>query len=217
MLGIYQKHCLSWANDNILDGTTSDDIIDGLGGNDTINGGDGNDTISGGDGNDFIDGGAGSDTINAGDGDDIVVYDAADDPANIDGGNGTDMILFTNGDWFEFDITAHGFELIGERYMDGTDEVTDVYDANLFLQEERRLHADGYYTLTTFDYYDLETWSEWIREYDDQGNLINETFVADEGTGGGNTAPEVFAGVTEDLVLVVSGNLFTDYTGPTRS
>ncbi len=202
------------ANDNILDGTTSDDIIDGLGGNDTINGGDGNDTISGGDGNDFIDGGAGSDTINAGDGDDIVVYDAADDLANIDGGNGTDMILFTNGDWFEFDITAHGFELIGERYMDGTDEVTDVYDANLFLQEERRLHADGYYTLTTFDYYDLETWSEWIREYDDQGNLINETFVADEGTGGGNTAPEVFAGVTEDLVLVVSGNLFTDYTGP---
>ena len=202
------------ANDNILNGTTSDDIIDGLGGNDTINGGDGNDTISGGDGNDFIDGGAGSDTINAGDGDDIVVYDAADNLANIDGGNGTDMILFTNGDWLEFDIAAHGFELIGERYMDGTDEVTDVYDANLFLQEERRLHADGYYTLTTFDYYDLETWSQWIREYDDQGNLINETFIADEGGGGGNTAPEVYAGVTEDLVLVVSGNLFTNYTGP---
>jgi large repetitive protein len=202
------------ANDNILYGTTSDDIIDGLGGDDTIYGGDGDDTIFGGDGNDFIDGGAGSDTIYAGDGDDIVVYDSADDIANIYGGSGTDMILFTNGDWLEFDIAAQGFELIGERYMDGTDEVTDVYDANLFLLEERRLHADGYYTLTTFDYYDLETWSEWIREYDDQGNLINETFIADEGGGSGNTAPEVYAGVTEDLVLVVSGNLFTSYTGP---
>jgi VCBS repeat-containing protein len=200
-------------NDNILNGTTGDDTIDGLGGNDTINGDAGNDTINGGDGNDFIDGGAGSDTINAGDGDDIVVYDAADNLANYDGGAGSDILLFNDGEWMQVDLAAYGFEYSAERYMDLTDEITDIYDSNHFLVESRIVYDDGYYTITVYDYYDTETWSQWIRDFDDTGTLIFEEFIQDSGGGTGNTAPEDYAALTEDLVLVATGNLFADNTG----
>jgi hypothetical protein len=33
------------------------------------------------------------------------------------------------------------------------------------------VYDDGYYTITVYDYYDTETWSEWIRDFDDTGTL----------------------------------------------
>ncbi len=201
------------SNDNVLDGTTSDDIIDGLGGNDTIHGDDGNDTISGGDGDDFIDGGAGVDVIDAGDGDDVVVYDAADGLSNYQGGNGIDTLLFNDGEWMEVDLAAYGFEFSAERYMFGNDTVTDKYDITHLLVESRYQYEDGFYSITIFDPHDNETWSEWYREYDDQGTLILEEFIQDSGGTGSNTAPEDYAAVTEDLVLVTTGNIFANDTG----
>ncbi len=188
------------SGDNILDGTSGDDIINGFAGNDTINGNDGND---------FIDGGAGDDTIDAGAGDDIVIYDAND--TSITGGSGTDILVFNDGEFQELDVTLWGFERSGERYVDGTDNVIDVYDLSFFYIEERRFHNDGTYTLTVFDAYQTETWSSWIRTYDASGTLTFEEFIDDvTGGGGGNTAPEDYAAVTEDLVLTVTGNLFDD-------
>ena len=195
-------------NDNILDGTSGDDVINGFAGDDTINGYGGNDTINGGDDNDWIDGGAGDDVIDAGDGDDYVIYDANDTTLAL-GGAGTDVLVYNDGEFEERDVAAQGFELSAERYFDGTDEVYDVYDLSFNYIEERRFHSDGTYTLTVFDYDDSETWSEWIRIFDAAGNVTFEEYIDDE-PGGGNTAPEDFAQVTEDLVLTVTGNLFTD-------
>ena len=200
-------------NDNVLNGTSSDDIIDGQGGDDTIYGGDGNDTIYGGDGNDFIDGGAGVDVIYGGDGDDVIVYDAADGLSSYDGGAGNDTLLFNDGEGMQVDLAAYGFEFSAERYMFNDATITDKYDINHTLVESRIVYADGSYAITVFDPYDTESWSEWYREYDDQGTLIFEEFVQDSGGTGSNTAPETFAAVTEDLVLVTIGNIFTEYTG----
>ncbi len=96
--------------------------------------------------------------------------------------------------------------------MDGTDEVYDVYDLSFNYIEQRRFHNDGTYTLTVYDYENTETWSEWIRVFDASGTVTFEEFIDDDEGGGGNenTAPEDYAPVTEDLVLTVTGNLFTD-------
>ncbi len=213
-------------NDNILDGTSGDDTINGFAGDDTINGNAGNDTINGGDDNDWIDGGLGDDVIDAGDGDDYVIYDANDTTLAI-GGSGTDILVYNDGEYVENNsVTAQGFELAAERYTDGTDDVYDVYDltASYNYIEERRFHQDGTFTITVFDFDDSQTWSDWIRVYasydaylaDEDGVPGNdptyEEFVDDNNGGGGNTntAPEDFAPVTEDLVLTVTGNLFTD-------
>ena len=202
-------------NDNILDGTSGDDTINGFAGNDTINGNAGNDTINGGDDNDWIDGGLGNDVIDAGDGDDIVIYDANDTTLAI-GGSGSDILVYSEDDYDNFydavAVAAQGFEFSAIRYTDGTDDVYEIFDLSDNYVEERRFHSDGTYTLTVFDYDQTETWSEWIRIYDATGNQIYEEFVDDNNGGGGgtNTAPEDFAPVTEDLVLTVTGNLFTD-------
>ncbi|MGB7203982.1 MAG: VCBS domain-containing protein, partial [Anderseniella sp.] len=198
---------------NIIDGDGNNNTLVGTAGDDLINGYDGDDTINAGDGNDWIDGGSGDDTIDAGDGDDTVIYDAND--TSVTGGAGNDVLVFSNGDVYSFDtslLAGMGFEFAGDRYTDGTDDVIDILDANFLYLEERRYHADGTYTRTVFDALNVETWSEWIRVYDASGVLVSENFVQD-GTGGGggsNTAPEDYASVTEDLVLIVTGNLFDD-------
>ena len=225
-------------SDNILNGTTGDDTINGFAGDDTINGDAGNDIINGGDDNDTLNGGAGDDTINgdagndiinggddndwidgglgddvidAGAGDDIVIYDANDTTLAL-GGAGNDILVYNDGEYEFRDVSLQGFEFSGERYVDGTDNVYDIFDLSFNYIEERRFHNDGTYTLTVFDYDETETWSEWIRIYDAAGNVTFEEFVDDDNGGGGNTntAPEDYAPVTEDLVLTVTGNLFTD-------
>ncbi|MGI9511786.1 MAG: VCBS domain-containing protein, partial [Anderseniella sp.] len=199
-------------NDNILDGTSGDDTINGFAGDDTINGNAGNDTINGGADNDWIDGGLGDDVIDAGDGDDYVIYDANDTTLALGGAGTGDVLVYNDGEYEERDVALQGFEYSAERYADGTDDVYDVYDLAFNYVEERRFHNDGTYTLTVFDYDDSETWSEWIRIFDASGNQTYEEFVDDDNGGGGNpnTAPEDYAPVTEDLVLTVTGNLFTD-------
>ena len=209
-------------NDNILDGTSGDDTINGFAGDDTINGNDGNDTINGGDDNDWIDGGLGDDVIDAGAGDDIVIYDANDTTLAL-GGSGTDILVYNDGEYEFRDVSLQGFEFSGERYADDTivhpitglytaDNIYDIYDLSFNYVEQRRFHDDGAYTITIFDYDETQTWSEWIRIYDASGTLFSEEYIDDDAGGGGgtNTAPEDFAQATEDLVLTVTGNLFTD-------
>ena len=92
-------------NDTVRGGGGDDSIVGGLGddtlhgddGDDTLEGGDGADTLTGGGGGDVLRGGAGIDTLLGEDGDDRVVLDAfgAVD-ALVDGGQGFDVIDFSD-------------------------------------------------------------------------------------------------------------------------
>jgi Ca2+-binding RTX toxin-like protein len=87
-------------NDTLI-GADGADTITGGAGNDIINGAESTDTIIGGAGNDTLDGDAGADILSGGAGNDIFsVDDDADfvslaSPEVVDGGDGTDTLLFS--------------------------------------------------------------------------------------------------------------------------
>jgi Ca2+-binding RTX toxin-like protein len=80
-------------NDSLF-GAAGNDTLSGGSGNDFIAGGAGNDTLTGGDGNDFLDGDQGADTAFLGAGDDVFRWDQGDGSDKVDGGSGTDEMLF---------------------------------------------------------------------------------------------------------------------------
>lgn len=92
--------------DDLLYGMIGDDYVFGGDGNDTIEGNTGNDIVSGGAGNDTVSGGGGLDTIFGGAGNDLLTSDRADASADysrgfgdqLNGEDGDDRLIFTNGD-----------------------------------------------------------------------------------------------------------------------
>jgi len=81
--------------DDIIVGLAGNDTIDGLGGNDTICGDAGNDNITGGPGNDVLDGGPDNDLMIGGGGDDVFV-EVPGSIDDIDAGEGSDTLDFSN-------------------------------------------------------------------------------------------------------------------------
>jgi Ca2+-binding RTX toxin-like protein len=101
--------------DDVLWGGTGDDDLYGLNGNDTLHGGAGHDLLEGNvgedylygfDGDDTLAGGGGLDTLIGGAGNDVLMSDRADAQADytrgmgdkLDGQDGDDRLIFTNGD-----------------------------------------------------------------------------------------------------------------------
>ncbi|MFZ2031515.1 MAG: M10 family metallopeptidase, partial [Vitreimonas sp.] len=78
-------------------GGSAGDTLVGNAFDDVLNGNGGADTLIGGAGNDTLDGGAGADKMDGGDGNDTIFWDASDDLANVLGGNGADVLVFTSG------------------------------------------------------------------------------------------------------------------------
>ncbi|MGH2607459.1 MAG: calcium-binding protein [Tepidiformaceae bacterium] len=126
-----------------LNGEEGDDTLLGGSGAESFDGGDGNDTIlgragidvmSGGPGNDFIDGDQGNETALLGDGDDTFRWDPGDGSDVIEGGAGSDTMLFNGAAGVEnFDASANGgrlrfFRSAGNIVMD-TDDV-EIVDLN---------------------------------------------------------------------------------------
>lgn len=83
------------------------DWIDGGGGADTLHGGDGDDSLYGGEGDDWLTGGSdddlligaeGADTLDGGSGDDMLIAGTDDAMDMLNGGNGADVLLFSDGD-----------------------------------------------------------------------------------------------------------------------
>ncbi|MBX9745949.1 MAG: M10 family metallopeptidase C-terminal domain-containing protein [Hyphomonadaceae bacterium] len=96
--------------ENAIGGGGGDTIIGNAYAN-ILRGNGGGDVIVGGDGADFLDGGAGVDSLNGEGGDDVIVWDAADVAANINGGAGNDTLLFSIATApTSFDLVARGFE-----------------------------------------------------------------------------------------------------------
>ena len=94
-----------------VDGGAGNDTINGSNGNDTLLGGAGNDTISSGSGNDFVDGDQGADTAFLGAGDDVFRWDQGDGSDHVDGGAGTDELVFNgfaNAETFTLSAKAGG-------------------------------------------------------------------------------------------------------------
>ncbi len=85
-------------NDTLNFGDGADSINSGAG-DDIINAAGGNDTVNAGTGNDTINTGLGIDSINAGDGDDTitVTFENANTVDTVDGGLGTDTLIWTGG------------------------------------------------------------------------------------------------------------------------
>ncbi len=131
----------------VLDLRTGGSLV-GNAGNNILLGGAGNDSIDGGAGADFIVGGAGRDQLSGGDGDDTIVYDAADDLANVMGGSGRDILAVTGDAPVDFDLVAQGFEeaLVNRSDTDGTENWTAIqenYIGDWQLASQRGLLDDG--------------------------------------------------------------------------
>jgi Ca2+-binding RTX toxin-like protein len=87
-----------------LTGTAGKDTLVGGDGHDTLSGGAGNDSLSGGKGRDQLFGGAGSDTLGGGLGDDRLFGNAGNDTYLFERGGGQDVILDSDGTWFNSDL-----------------------------------------------------------------------------------------------------------------
>jgi Ca2+-binding RTX toxin-like protein len=79
--------------DDYLVGDQGDDLLNGGNDSDILVGGTGADTLNGGDNSDYLDGLEGPDTMSGNDGDDTIQADAGDFDT-IDGGSGTDQLIF---------------------------------------------------------------------------------------------------------------------------
>lgn len=92
------------------DGGAGDDNLNGGIGADHLVGGAGNDRLQGGEGHDSLIGGAGADRLSGGGGDDVLVVDAQDRNADIDGGAGHDIVLAGDAAGVVFDLGLSNVE-----------------------------------------------------------------------------------------------------------
>jgi hypothetical protein len=113
--------------------TTETTRIDGGNGSDTLLGGSGAEICVGGNGDDFVDGNGGADTAFLGRGDDVFVWDPGDASDIVEGGRGSDTMVFNGAAGNEI-LTAsaeggrvHFTRNLGSIVMDLDDvEVIDV-------------------------------------------------------------------------------------------
>lgn len=171
------------AADNVLEGLSGDDRLDGAEGNDTLLGGEGNDVLLGGAGDDLLDGGAGADQIDGGAGDDVIVYDAADNMADIDGGEGFDTLWFEMV-WFSVDLLANGFEQSALHLLDAAnelwDEITEFFNTDEEMTSRLTSYDDATYMETIFDTDEEYGWSQWDQVFSSDGVLVSEAYTPDE-------------------------------------
>ena len=76
-----------------LYGEGGNDILSSSDGDDTLLGGNGNDTLLGGLGSDVLHGGLGADVFSGGGGNDYILVDSFDSSSQIDGGDGSDVVI----------------------------------------------------------------------------------------------------------------------------
>jgi Ca2+-binding RTX toxin-like protein len=134
-------------------------------GSDTING-DGNalnNVLTGNDGDNVLNGGAGADQLFGGDGNDTIFWDAGDDLANVLGGNGSDVIVFTSGAApSSFVLGAHGFEAAEGRFTDTGANAwatrTEIYDALWRADVTIVVYDDGSRETTDYDEANSVNW-----------------------------------------------------------
>jgi Ca2+-binding RTX toxin-like protein len=205
------------------------DIENGTGGsgNDTITGNDlanillgnaGNDTINGAGGNDTINGGTGVDILTGGTGDDTIYFDALDNLALLNGGTGFDTLIQL-GVLITFDFAGHSFErllnIVNDAASAAWTQQTDYYDfSNLYYQCDIT-YDNGTRSVTEYDVYNTESWSEWTVTYAANGDIISSVFVPDDGEPPANSAPSITsngAGISAAINVVENSTAITTVT-----
>ncbi len=141
------------------------------------------DTLNGGQGNDTLIGGPGADTLRGDDGDDTIFWDVGDDAT---GGNGTDMLVFTNAAAFNaYTLAGHGFESAEGRFTDtGANPWatrTDGYDSQWRLEYTIFLNDNGTRDATDYDPTDAQIWDSNYSREDALGRLDTSVLTYDDG------------------------------------
>ncbi|WP_374442953.1 calcium-binding protein [Stella sp.] len=88
---------LTFAGDDVLNGSDGGDTLVGMDGNDVVNGGGGEDDLNGNQGNDLVTGGSGADYARGGQGDDTV-RGGGDSDWHVNGSLGNDLVYGDLGD-----------------------------------------------------------------------------------------------------------------------
>ena len=173
------------SGNDIITGNDLANILLGNGGNDTINGAGGNDTINGGAGVDILIGGAGDDTI---------YFDVLDNLTLLNGGAGFDTLIQL-GVLITFDYAGHSFErllnIIADTASAAWSQQIDYYDFSGMYYECEITYDDGTRSVTEYDVYNTESWSEWTVTYAANGDIISTVFVPDGGEPPTNVAPSI--------------------------
>ena len=177
---------------DIIHGGDGNDTIDGGAGDDALNGNAGNDTLKGGAGNDVLDGGAGVDILKGGDGNDTIVFDAADNLAQLDGGAGFDMLV-QYGAYTAIDLASRNLEQLKVIFTDtgsqAWSEKADYYNTAGQKFQQDIAYDNGTRSVTEYDVTNAYSWAERTRTYNASGTLTSEVLVPDAGSPPPNGAP----------------------------
>ncbi len=189
------------SGNDIITGNDLANILLGNGGNDTINGAGGNDTINGGAGVDILIGGAGDDTI---------YFDVLDNLTLLDGGAGFDTLIQL-GVLITFDYAGHSFErllnIISDTASAAWSQQIDYYDFSGMYYECEITYDNGTRSVTEYDVYNTESWSEWTVTYAANGDIISSVFVPDGGEPPTNVAPSITSnGAGASAAISISEN-----------
>ncbi len=154
--------------------------------NNVITGNSAANQLNGFDGADTLDGGLGADIMLGGDGDDTIFWDAGDDLANVQGGAGNDVLVFTSGGApTGFDLVAHGFESAENRLTDtGANpwaSQTTFYDSAWRADLLVVVNDDGSHSEFDWDQLTAFSWTTNWNHYDALGGLDLNTTVYDDG------------------------------------
>jgi serralysin len=172
-------------------GGSGNDTIQGNDAANTLTGNTGNDTIYGGGGGDVLIGGSGVDRLFGEDGDDTIFYDASDDLANVQGGNGTDTLVFTSGSApSSFALAARGFEGAEGRFTDTGGQPwatrTDYYNTSWQLYQSILTNDDATSQQTTFDIANGQPWSQAITYRNAAGQTTLQSVLNDDNSSQAN-------------------------------
>jgi hypothetical protein len=178
---------LGLAGDDALDGGTGADSLDGGAGMDSLLGGSEADTLAGGEGNDTLDGGAGADAMDGGAGDDLIVYDAADNFANVLGGSGYDFLFINDAGVLPTNLTvgANGIEQVNALYIDHSAQswstITVYADGAWNILARTILNDDNTVVTTYYDHNSTQPWSSYDENYNQYAQLVYTRTYADGG------------------------------------
>lgn len=172
--------------ENAIGGTQHDTII-GNSANNTLNGMDGADTISGNDGDDTLIGGVGVDALDGGAGNDRIFYDPADNPSQVNGGSGFDLLIVDNlAAPTSYNLIARGFEgaevIQTDTGGNPWSSIVKAYDSSWAMLSQTTNNDDGTRVIIQLDPYNTSTTNQTWNTYDALGRLSSMDVLYDNGT-----------------------------------
>ncbi len=187
LVGTEQNLVLTGSNPVSGTGNALDNSITGNSATNQLLGMAGNDTLTGNAGDDTLDGGAGADVLDGGDGDDSIVYDAADNAAQVTGGAGTDTLL-VNGSLppTGFNLVAQGFERAEVRLTDAAGSpwtsITQYYNSSWTLLQQVTINDNGSRVVVDYDHNNSQPTSQVGSSYDALSRLSSVDQLFDDST-----------------------------------